>query len=143
MSSISNLISKVANKHNRFIPVHFKRLIFLSTFYAKGAEAKIFERVDYERLNSNMHIATTPAAIESALVLQKAVLKECSLSQLIQEVSSTPLDGEKVDYPKDITILAEKIVDGVPEWVKYKREDMINDLKSLLTVESPTHIRTA
>lgn len=90
-----------------------------------------------------MHIATTPAAIESALVLQKAVWKECSLSQLIQEVSSTPLDGEKVDYPKDITILAEKIVDGVPEWVKYKREDMINDLKSLLTVESPTHIRTA
>lgn len=141
MSSITNLISKVANKNSRFIPIHFKRLVFLSTFYAKGAEEKLFKRVDYERLNSNMHIASNPTAIESALFLQKAVWNKCSLSEILRESSSVPLDGEKAPYPEDFNSLTEKIVDSVPEWVKYSRSDMINDLKSLLTVESPSGIK--
>lgn len=113
----------------------FKRLVLISTFAAKGQEEKVFNHIDYVRLNKNLKIASSIDAIESALCLQNAVWKDISLQQLLIEASKNEFRGEYVPGQLELSKVVDTILDSLPPWICYDREKMIEDVKGLLSAE--------
>lgn len=134
-SMVSKFFSWFFTSFSFFIPKAFKRLVVISTLYSKGAEEKVFSHIDYAKLNKNMKIASSFAAIESALCLQDTIWKDVDLNRLMVEASKNEFNGEYVHGHVELTQLTEKIVDSLPSWIRYNREEMVADVKSLLSAE--------
>lgn len=136
MSSIVvNFFRWFFTKFSFLIPMTFKRLVLISTFAAKGQEEKVFNHIDYARLNKNLKIASSIDAIESALCLQNVVWKDISLQQLLVEASKNEFRGEYVPGQIELSKAVDTILDSLPPWIRYDRNKMIEDVKGLLSAE--------
>lgn len=117
------------------IPKAFKRLVVISTLYAKGAEEKLFIHADYAKLNKNMNIASSFDAIQSALCLQGLIWRDVDLNQIMVEASKNEFNGEMIPGRLALTPITEKIVDSLPDWIRYNRAEMLEDIRHLLSAE--------
>lgn len=136
---ISNILSKLTQGFYALlailVPVRFKRLVLLSTLYQKGAEQKIFDHVDLDKLNQSMRIASNCNAIESALSLKDIVWKDVDLNKLISDGGICSLDGERVQV-QEAKIIVDQIVGKIPHWLRYGKTEMEVDLMHMFSIEN-------
>ena len=112
------------------IPVKFKRLVLVSTLYQKAAEQKIFEHVDFAKLNQGMKIASNCDVIQSAVSLKDVVWKDVDFNALIQSTHICSLNGERVDVC-EANAISEQILDKIPAWLRYDKTEMSKDIMLL------------
>lgn len=117
------------------VPVRFKRLVLLSTLYQEGVEQKIFDHVDYNKLNQSMHLASNCVAIESALSLKDMVWKNVDLNQLLQSGGVCDLDGERVDLC-EARLITDQILSKIPKWLRYDKVEMFKDVMMMFSFET-------
>ena len=137
------MINNIFSKFTHFVysilailvPVRFKRLVLLSTLYQKGAEQKIFDHIDMDKLNQSMRIATNCTAIESALSLKDIVWKDVDLNKLISDGGICSLDGERVQV-QEAKIIVDQILDKIPSWLRYSKTEMEVDLMHMFSIEN-------
>ena len=136
---IKNVLSKLTKSLYALlaclVPVGFKRLVLLSTLYQKGAEQKIIEHIDYDKLNQNMKIASNNDAIESALFLKDVIWKDVDLNKLLQCGGVCELDGERVDAC-EAKLIANQLLSRIPWWLRYGKTEMEKDLMFMFSFET-------
>lgn len=121
------------------VPKRFKRLVLLSTLYHVAAEQKVFEHLDYERLNQSQQLATNCAAIASAVTLKDAVWDGVDFNELIRDsITVSHTDGltvsEKMELDEARSVTA-KIVGLTPSWLRYDNSEMFKDILMVFSVE--------
>lgn len=122
------------------IPVKFKRLVLVSTLYQKAAEQKIFEHIDFDKLNQGMKIASNCNAIQSAVSLKDVVWKDVDFNALIQSTHMCALNGERVDVC-EASAISEQILSKIPVWLRYDKAEMSKDIM-LLFCGQPIGVKT-
>lgn len=131
---ISAFFIALATAISFLIPKQFKRLVVISTLYKGAAEQKIFQHVDFNKLNQGMQLASNKQAIESAVHLTDAIWKDVDLNKLLQNVTINELDGERIDIT-EAQLISDRIIANVPKWLLYNREEMRKDVTFLFCVE--------
>ncbi|QVD49392.1 hypothetical protein LUCX_322 [Xanthomonas phage vB_XciM_LucasX] len=114
---------------SKLVSEHAKRIIFVTSLYARMSRLEKLQAAAIDKLNHFMVLATNSASLPLPSRLQNVIWKSTSLNDMLSpEILKTPLT------PEQRRELSTKVVDITPGWLRYgTKPSMIDDVGNLLS----------
>lgn len=112
----------------KLLPEHLVRTLFLSSLYAKLFDVKVFDIQTAVKVNGLLHISRNNYAMGAGVKLSHVFWDDIALHPLtVNQQDDNPILDKAVEES-----IIQKIMDGTPKALRYNREVMLNDIKTMM-----------
>lgn len=119
------------------IPCYYKRVLFMTTVYVHYTREGIFHEVTMSKLNQKLDLVRYEDCLEAPCLLADKIWRDRDFLrsidfQLVERLrKNLPITQEQTEQ------LGTLIQERSPSWMRYQKQDMVEDFKRLL--QMPVH----
>jgi len=111
----------------RLMSNRIKKLMLIGSLFGFFENKEQVDKVLLSALNAQLSLAYRPEAVELPIALRQYFLPESDLKKIRAEMGDIPAEPERR------RTFAQRIVDVLPDWLKYAdNNDMVNDVSETI-----------